>query len=368
MAPPRKHETDAILDAARALVLTEGPRAASVAAIAKASGAPVGTLYHRFGNRDGILKATWLRGIERFQRRAMAADGATPVEVAVAMAGAVLQFARDEPEDARLLLTIRRADLLDGGPDADFDATLADMNAPVFERLHELARGIFGRDDDRAMDAVMRAVADLPYATVRRHIDDGKWPVWLSEDLATSVRRLLSVDKIVSASREIAAPSDVIFELIADPAQQPRWDGNENLLRMASGGRVRGVGEVFTMEIKQGGFRDNHVIEFEGGAGSLGALRLPVNSRSDICGAGNCSPPVRGARWSPTPTTGRSSPTRNASPRRARPPPTSCRSPSIGSPRSSRANASRRTPAATPPARDPVTDARFRAPWRRRRP
>lgn len=265
MAPPRKHETDAILDAARALVLTEGPRAAGVAAIAKASGAPVGTLYHRFGNRDGILKATWLRGIERFQRRAMAADGATPVDVAVAMAGAVLQFARDEPEDARLLLTIRRADLLDGGPDADFDATLADMNAPVFERLHELARGIFARDDDRAMDAVMRAVADLPYATVRRHIDDGKWPVWLSEDLATSVRRLLSVDKIVSASREIAAPSDVIFELIADPAQQPRWDGNENLLRMASGGRVRGVGEVFTMEIKQGGFRDNLVIEFEEG-------------------------------------------------------------------------------------------------------
>ncbi|MET0995380.1 MAG: TetR family transcriptional regulator, partial [Mycobacterium sp.] len=48
MAPPRKHETDVILDATRALVLAEGPRAASVAAIATASGAPAGTLYHRF--------------------------------------------------------------------------------------------------------------------------------------------------------------------------------------------------------------------------------------------------------------------------------------------------------------------------------
>ena len=55
MAPPRKHETDVILDATRALVLADGPRAASVAAIATASGAPAGTLYHRFGNRDGIL-------------------------------------------------------------------------------------------------------------------------------------------------------------------------------------------------------------------------------------------------------------------------------------------------------------------------
>ena len=57
MAPPRKHQTDVILDTARGLVLTEGPRAASVAAIAKASGAPTGTLYHRFGNRNGILAA-----------------------------------------------------------------------------------------------------------------------------------------------------------------------------------------------------------------------------------------------------------------------------------------------------------------------
>ena len=72
MAPPRKHETDVILDAARALVLAGGPRAASVAAIAKASGAPAGTLYHRFGNRDGIVAAAWLRALERFQSRALA--------------------------------------------------------------------------------------------------------------------------------------------------------------------------------------------------------------------------------------------------------------------------------------------------------
>ena len=60
MAPPRKHETDVILDAARALVLEGGPRAASVAAIAAASGAPAGTLYHRFGNRearDAVVRA-----------------------------------------------------------------------------------------------------------------------------------------------------------------------------------------------------------------------------------------------------------------------------------------------------------------------
>lgn len=193
MAPPRKHETDAILDATRALVLGEGPRAASVAAIAKVSGAPAGTLYHRFGNRNGVLAAAWLRALERFQTRAMAASGADALDTAVAMGVAAVGFAREVPEDARLLLTIRPRDLLDGAPDAEFTATLAAMNAPLSQRLRELARAIYGNDDARTMDAMSRAVVDLPYAMVRRHANDAELPAWMEEDLADAIRKLLAV-------------------------------------------------------------------------------------------------------------------------------------------------------------------------------
>lgn len=192
MAPPRKHETDAILDATRALVLAEGPRAASVAAIAKVSGAPAGTLYHRFGNRNGVLTAAWLRSLERFQSRAMAATADDVVGAAVAMGVAAVDFAREVPEDARFLLTIRPSDLLDGAPDAEFTATLAAMNLPLIERLRELARGIYGNDDARTMDAMSRAVVDLPYAMVRRHANDAELPAWMEEDLADAIRKLLT--------------------------------------------------------------------------------------------------------------------------------------------------------------------------------
>ncbi|MCV7409749.1 TetR family transcriptional regulator [Mycobacterium florentinum] len=195
MAPPRKHETDVILDAARALVLEGGPRAASVAAIAKSSGAPAGTLYHRFGNRDGILAAAWLRALERFQSRAMAASeadaAATPADTAVAMAVASISFARELPEDARLLLTIRPADLLDEEPDAKFQETVAAMNAPLTERVGVLARKLYGRKDSRSVDAVARAIVDLPYAVVRRHARDEPMPSWLEADVAVSVRAVL---------------------------------------------------------------------------------------------------------------------------------------------------------------------------------
>ena len=70
---------------------------------------------------------------------------------------------------------------------------------------------------------------------------------------------------MVSASREIAAGPGPIFELIADPAQQPRWDGNDNLAEAADGQRVRRVGDVFTMTLTHGGVRENHVVEFDEG-------------------------------------------------------------------------------------------------------
>jgi uncharacterized protein YndB with AHSA1/START domain len=70
---------------------------------------------------------------------------------------------------------------------------------------------------------------------------------------------------VVSASREIAAPADTIFELIADPSLQPRWDGNDNLAEARTGQRVRAVGQMFTMTLTMGSDRTTHVVEFEEG-------------------------------------------------------------------------------------------------------
>jgi uncharacterized protein YndB with AHSA1/START domain len=71
--------------------------------------------------------------------------------------------------------------------------------------------------------------------------------------------------RVVSASLDVAAPADRIFALIADPAEQPRWDGNDNLADAAAGQRVHAVGDVFLTSITQGGVRENHVVEFDEG-------------------------------------------------------------------------------------------------------
>jgi uncharacterized protein YndB with AHSA1/START domain len=73
------------------------------------------------------------------------------------------------------------------------------------------------------------------------------------------------VPRVASASREIAASADRIFEFIADPAQQPLWDGNDNLAEAQPGQRVRGKEDVFTMTLTGGNIRENHIVEFEEG-------------------------------------------------------------------------------------------------------
>ena len=69
--------------------------------------------------------------------------------------------------------------------------------------------------------------------------------------------------RVVSASGDIAAGAGKIFGLIADPEQQPRWDGNANLATAPAGQRVRRAGDVFTMTLTSDSIRENHVVEFD---------------------------------------------------------------------------------------------------------
>ncbi|HRO94993.1 SRPBCC family protein [Citricoccus sp.] len=72
-------------------------------------------------------------------------------------------------------------------------------------------------------------------------------------------------ERIVTAERTVRAPAEVLFELIADPARQPEWDGNDNLAHSEPDQRVRAVGDVFVTDLTNGQSRENHVVEFEEG-------------------------------------------------------------------------------------------------------
>ena len=102
-----------------------------------------------------------------------------------------------------------------------------------------------------------------PSSTATGGTEDWNGPAVLC--LAVQVTSHEGPPRRVSASREIAASPERIFELIAEPANQPRWDGNDNLSEAAAGQRVRSKGDVFQMRLTSGGTRDNHVVDFAEG-------------------------------------------------------------------------------------------------------
>ena len=132
MPRPQLHDTDVMLDAARRLLLTSGSRAATVEAIAEASGAPIGTIYHRFGSRQTLITKLWIRAVYRSQASFVAAmEDPDPKEAAVAAALSLFDFCDRHPADARLLASFGREDLIGVTPEGSLADELAALNRPV---------------------------------------------------------------------------------------------------------------------------------------------------------------------------------------------------------------------------------------------
>jgi AcrR family transcriptional regulator len=196
MARPQIHSSDRMLDAARELVLESGAGAATVGGIARVSGAPSGSIYHRFGSRDELLAQLWMRTARRSQARFLAALGSSPnaVDAAVAGATSIYDFAREERADSRLLISLRRQDLVhQAAVGARSRLELEELNRPVEEAIDELARRIYGSRTRASLELTVLAVIDLPYGAVRRILTAGsKPPATLRVPLERAVRAILT--------------------------------------------------------------------------------------------------------------------------------------------------------------------------------
>jgi AcrR family transcriptional regulator len=165
MPRPARFTLDELLDAAAALLAADGPSAVTMSAVARAAGAPSGSMYHRFPTRAALCGELWIRTEERFHAGLTDAM-ATPADAqqrCVAAARFTVQWCRDHPVEAQVLLT---------GADALGAADWPDELTSRRKRLHRaLRRTLAGLPADR--DRVNAAVIDIPYAVVRRHLIAG---------------------------------------------------------------------------------------------------------------------------------------------------------------------------------------------------
>jgi len=184
-----------MLDAARKLVLDGGVGAATVAEIARSSGAPTGSIYHRFDSVDELLGHMWVRAVRRSQAEFTSdAEQPDPLEAAVAAALSMYDFALSNPGDARLLMSLRREDLLRQPLPDELGEELADLNRPIEAVVADLTRRHYGRATAANVDAMALAVVDLPIGALRRPLMAGQRPSERKRDaVAAAVRAALLV-------------------------------------------------------------------------------------------------------------------------------------------------------------------------------
>jgi AcrR family transcriptional regulator len=177
---------EAFIEAAIALVAEGGPAVATIGAIGRRVGAPIGSIYHRFDSRAAVLATAWSRIHGGFVERLAPLLRAGRSEAA---ALAIAAWAREDVQRARFLLLNETGVLLDDPPpaallqeiagqeevlDAAFQAGLA-LSGDAAHPRH-VARGRF-------------IIFDGPIALLKPHLLAGNAPPDWVDGLIAALHR-----------------------------------------------------------------------------------------------------------------------------------------------------------------------------------
>ncbi|GAB3235632.1 TetR/AcrR family transcriptional regulator [Mycolicibacterium hippocampi] len=126
-----------ILDAALQVFLEAGVEGASVEDVRRRSGASVGSLYHRFGSKEGLAAAVYVDALGDYQREFTAAlDRArAPAEGVRSAVRTHLRWVRDHPDRAEFLFNVAGS-----GVRRAAGSDLRELNAGFFGHVQEWFR------------------------------------------------------------------------------------------------------------------------------------------------------------------------------------------------------------------------------------
>ena len=180
----RKFTDDQLLDAARDAVVRYG-RGATVAQVSLVSGAPTGSIYHRFTSRDEMMIRLWLRSIERYHEHLfeVVSRENDPETALVSLARTTTRYCREHPAEALAMTLFRHEHLMEIVPDP-LRTRAEHINDHAFATFADLGAKRFpNRADDPALvEFVYMCVVGLCYGLVRPYIMSGtEIPEWLEE-------------------------------------------------------------------------------------------------------------------------------------------------------------------------------------------
>ncbi len=166
-----------IAKAALKIIAERGVDGATISEISKQSGAPVGSIYHRYADRRELTADIWLGVVEEFQKGLIGAlDKDDPLEAGISAALFMPNWVRGHPVEARLLLLHHREDFFRGDWPGDYKARAETLAAELESAAAGLAVRLYGTASKSALRRVNFALMDISYGSVKRYVISGKKP------------------------------------------------------------------------------------------------------------------------------------------------------------------------------------------------
>lgn len=163
-----KFNEDIFITAAIEIVAHCGVSAVSISAIANKTGAPVGSVYHRFESRDTILAKAWLRVKKDFRSTVASKWAAKDTWHAVAC---FLAWCRTNPVHAKFLLRCENYPVFSETLSPDLHGQLESEQAALDACFAQCARIASREPVNENIDAMLRFILiDSPTAIVRPYL------------------------------------------------------------------------------------------------------------------------------------------------------------------------------------------------------
>src|SRR5258708_10550132 len=112
MPRPSRFSRQDLVDAAISVAARAGPAGLTMTAVAAATNAPTGSLYHRFASRDELLAEAWIRAMGSFQEGFLRALTVAARPPRLAASPFPIQWARGNLSAPRILVLHRRQEFI----------------------------------------------------------------------------------------------------------------------------------------------------------------------------------------------------------------------------------------------------------------
>ena len=158
----------------------------TIESLTAATGLSMGSIYHRFGSREGLMAETWLDAVAQFQRQFMAALAPGTLAAGLDAAMTIPRFCRTNRDQATVLACCRQSEFVG-------DTTPVPLRRRIVTANDEASIAIrrFAKAAGRPLLACRLALVAYPLGAVRLYLPRSAVPSTLDDEIAKAVHAAL---------------------------------------------------------------------------------------------------------------------------------------------------------------------------------